>query len=99
VRIHAWPGPRLPNTSHVAFEGVEAETLLAGLSSSGLCASAGSACNAGARKPSHVLSAVGLGPDEAAASVRFSFSRFTTPEEVDRGLALLAELVPALRGV
>lgn len=97
VRLHARGARRLPNTTNLAFDGLDAEALLAGLSSAGLLASAGSACHAGARKPSHVLAALGLPPAEAAGTVRFSLGRGTTPAEVEAGLDLVVDTVRALR--
>ena len=90
---------RLPNTSSLHFPGVEGEALLVLLDKAGLCASAGSACTAGSLHPSHVLTAMGLSPARARSSLRFSFSRFNTPEEIDRGLAILVEAVGRLRAM
>src|SRR5689334_7166269 len=64
--------PRLPNTSNVAFENVEAEALLIKFDSLGICASSGSACTTGSLEPSHVLKAMGLSPARARGSIRFS---------------------------
>jgi cysteine desulfurase len=98
VRVHGAEAPRLPNTTNVAFDGVDAELLLALLSSAGLFVSAGSACHARARQPSHVLIAMGASPAEASSSLRFSLARTTTDAEVDAALALVVESVLALRG-
>ncbi len=76
---------RLPNTSNLYFPGVEAEAMLVLLDKAGICASAGSACTAGSLHPSHVLTAMGFPAARARASLRFSFSRFNTAEEIDRG--------------
>ncbi|MBK7875657.1 MAG: aminotransferase class V-fold PLP-dependent enzyme [Planctomycetes bacterium] len=97
LRFHARGDRRLPNTSNVAFEGVEAEALLAWLSSAGLLASAGSACHAGARRPSHVLEAIGLADAEARSTVRFSLGRGATAAEVETAVELVAGAVHALR--
>ncbi|HKR65011.1 MAG TPA: cysteine desulfurase family protein [Thermoanaerobaculia bacterium] len=85
---------RLPNTSNVTFHGADGEGIVIALDLSGVAASTGSACSSGRVEPSPVLLAMGLSPDDARATVRFSLSRFTTEEEVDRVAALLAELVP-----
>ena len=90
---------RLPNTSSLYFPGVEGEALLVLLDKAGLCASAGSACTAGSLHPSHVLTAMGLPTSRARASLRFSFSRFNTPGEIDRGLSILVEAVNRLRAM
>jgi cysteine desulfurase len=97
ARANGARSPRVPNTTNISFAGVEAEELLALLSSQELYASAGSACHAQARKPSHVLLAMGLDADQAASCVRFSLSRDTTAEEVDTALAIVLESVSALR--
>ena len=67
------------------------------LDKAGVCASAGSACTAGSLHPSHVLTAMGLPAARARASLRFSFSRFNTTEEIDRGLTILTGAVDRLR--
>jgi cysteine desulfurase len=61
---------------------------------SGVAVSTGSACSSGRIEPSHVLLAMGLTPEEARATVRFSLSRFTTSAEIDRTVALVCEIVP-----
>lgn len=72
---------RLPNVSNLLFKGVKAERLISKLPS--LAFSTGSACSAALPEPSHVLIAMGLSNDEAYASARFSFGRFSTEEDVD----------------
>ncbi|MBP2294161.1 cysteine desulfurase family protein [Azospirillum rugosum] len=88
---------RLPNTSNIRFADaqgrpVEAEELLMRLDRAGIAVSMGAACASGGQEPSHVLTAMGLTAAEAAASLRFSLSRYTTQDDVD---AVLTEL-PAL---
>ena len=85
---------RLPNTSNVTFRGADGEGIVIALDLSGVAVSTGSACSSGRVEPSPVLLAMGLTPEEARATVRFSLSRFTTVDEVDRVAALLRELVP-----
>jgi cysteine desulfurase len=82
---------RLPNTTSLAFPGVESEAMLLILDQRGLCCSAGSACTTGQHEPSHVLRAMGYDDTRARASLRFSFGRFNTKQDVDRAL----DLVPA----
>ena len=82
---------RVANTSNLCFDHVEAEALVIALDLKGLAVSGGSACQSGATEPSHVLLAMGLSEARARASVRFSLSRLTTEDEVDRA----AEMVPA----
>jgi cysteine desulfurase len=85
---------RLPNTSNITFHGADGEGIVIALDLSGVAVSTGSACSSGRVEPSPVLLAMGLTPDEAKSTVRFSLSRFTTEEEVDRVAALVAEVVP-----
>jgi len=86
--------PRLPNTSNVTFPGADGEGLVIALDLAGVAVSTGSACSSGRVEPSGVLLAMGLSPDDARATVRFSLSRFTTAEKIDRAAELLRELVP-----
>jgi cysteine desulfurase len=90
--------PRLPNTTNIAFEGVEAETLLAALDRIGVCASSGSACTTGIIEPSHVLIAMGVKPARAKGSLRFSLGLYNTEEEVDYLIHHLPGLVEQARG-
>ncbi|MBL8863249.1 MAG: cysteine desulfurase [Planctomycetes bacterium] len=99
LAIQARGGPRLPNTANVAFAGVDAEELLAALGAAGLCASAGSACHAAARRPSHVLAAMGLSDARLRGAVRFSLGRTTSADEVERAVELVAECASALRAL
>jgi cysteine desulfurase len=85
---HGHPVDRLPNTASVAIPGCVADNLLAGLADD-LAASAGAACHAGAATVSHVLQAMGVDPDLAAATVRLSVGRFTTEEDVERGAEMI----------
>jgi len=85
---------RVPNTSNVTFHGADGEGIVIALDLSGIAASTGSACSSGRIEPSPVLLAMGLSPADARATVRFSLSRFTTAEEIDRTLERLRELVP-----
>ncbi|HUR79488.1 MAG TPA: cysteine desulfurase family protein [Thermoanaerobaculia bacterium] len=84
---------RLPNTSNVTFHGVDGEGLVIALDLAGVAVSTGSACSSGRVEPSSVLLAMGLTPEDAKSTVRFSLSRFTTEEEIDRVSQLLRELV------
>jgi cysteine desulfurase len=85
---HGHPDHRLPNTSSVAFPGVDAGALLESLAEE-VAASAGAACHAGAATVSHVLQAMGVAPEIASATVRLSVGRFTTTDEVDRAAGLI----------
>jgi len=96
--VHGAATTRVPNTTNVRFADLDAEALLALFSEAGLFASAGSACHAQARKPSHVLLAMGASEADAAASVRFSLSRHTTPAEIDAALEIVASSCALLAG-
>ena len=95
--VHCRTAPRLPNTSHVAFAGVEGEALLIRLDLAGFAVSTGSACSSGTVEPSQTLLAMGLSPAEALSSIRVSFGIANHAAEVDRFLAALAGEVAALR--
>ena len=86
---------RLPNNLHVSFPNVAGEALLLGIGD--ICVSAGSACSSGSEEPPYVLSALGLGPDLARASIRFGLGRYTTEEEVDYAAGKVADVVHQLR--
>jgi cysteine desulfurase len=88
---------RLPNTSNLAFEGMDSEALLMVLDDAGICCSAGSACTTGSLYPSHVLKAMGLSDAHARSSLRFSFGRFNTNSDVDRTISALEHAVERLR--
>lgn len=96
VRINGL-GPRVPNTSNLAFDGVEGETLLAALDLEGIAVSHGSACASGALKPSRVLLNMGLSDERAASSLRISLSRFTTEEEINYCIEAIVRIVTRLR--
>jgi len=89
--------PRVSNTSNLYFNHLEAEALVIALDLKGISASGGSACQSGAAEPSHVLTAMGLPPARARASVRFSLSRLTTEEEIDEALKIIPAAVARLR--
>ncbi|MCU1224239.1 MAG: Cysteine desulfurase [Edaphobacter sp.] len=95
--INGAGAPRVSNTANLYFDHVEAEALVIALDLKGLSVSGGSACQSGATEPSHVLTAMGLSPTRARASIRFSLSKLTTEEEVDQALALIPAAVAHLR--
>ncbi|WP_028458162.1 cysteine desulfurase family protein [Chloroflexus sp. Y-396-1] len=92
-------GSRLPSIVNLGFACIETESLLLLLDQRGICASSGSACTSGSLEPSHVLLAMGLSPEEANGSIRFSLGRQTTDEQIDIVLDLLPDLVAQLRTV
>jgi len=89
--------PRVPNTTNVYFDGIEGEALVIALDLKGLAVSTGAACSSGAIEPSHVLTAMGLSRDRAKASIRFSFGKQNTREDVEFALGLIPETVARLR--
>ena len=94
VTVNGAASPRLPNTSNVTFHGVDGEGLVIALDLNGIAVSTGSACSSGRVEPSGVLLAMGLSPDQARSTLRFSLSRFTTSEEIGSTLAVLRQVVP-----
>ncbi|HEV2855412.1 MAG TPA: cysteine desulfurase family protein [Thermoanaerobaculia bacterium] len=99
VLFHCQASPRLPNTSHVAFPGVEGEALLIRLDLAGFAVSTGSACSSGTVEPSKTLLAVGIPAEEALSSLRISFGITNTAADVDAFLDALEREVAALRRV
>ena len=97
ARINGDGAERLPNTTSIAFEFVEGESILMHLSELGICASSGSACTSGSLEPSHVLRAMGVPFTCAHGSIRFSLSRFTTDAEIDTVIRELPPIVQKLR--
>jgi cysteine desulfurase len=90
---------RVPNTTNISFDRVEAESLLIALDLEGVAVSTGSACSSGTLEPSHVLKAMGLPTHRTQNSLRFSLGLFSTDAEIDRVLEVLPALVVKLRGL
>jgi cysteine desulfurase len=91
------PHHRLPNTATITFPGVAADSLVLNLDLKGIAVSSGAACSSGTLRHSPVLSAMGLSPADAGASIRFSLGRGNTDDEIDCLLDLLPETVARLR--
>lgn len=89
--------PRVPNTTNIFFDGIEGEALVIALDLKGFAVSTGAACASGAIEPSHVLTAMGLSPERAHASIRFSLGKQNTPEDIEFALALIPETIARLR--
>jgi len=89
--------PRVPNTTNISFDGVEAESLLIALDLEGFAVSTGSACSSGTLEPSHVLRAMGLPSHRTQNSIRFSLGAGNTEAQVDALLATLPVVVEKLR--
>jgi cysteine desulfurase len=90
---------RVPNTTNISFDGIEAESLLIALDLEGVAVSTGSACSSGTLEPSHVLKAMGFPLHRTQNSIRFSLGASNTEEEIDRVAALLPGIVHRLRQV
>lgn len=99
VILNGHPQQKIQGTVNLSFEMVEGESLIMLLDLAGIAVSRGSACSAGSTKPSHVLKAIGLGNEVAQSSIRFSFGKSITKEEVDYIIEKLAECVEKLRGI
>jgi len=89
--------PRVPNTTNIYFDYIEGEALVIALDLKGLAVSTGAACSSGAIAPSHVLTAMGLPPERARASLRFSLGKQNTADEVKFALSLIPSAVAHLR--
>ncbi len=87
----------LPNTLNVSFPGLDGESLHISLDLAGLCVSSGSACMVGSIQPSHVLLAMGVAPEVAQATVRFSLGKLTTAAEVETAIACIGPVLKRLR--
>jgi len=99
VQVNGDPAARLPNTSNLAFTGVDAQGILMKLDQEGICCSLGSSCTTGAVQPSHVLRALHFSNERARSSLRFSFGRYNTEPELDRVLEILPRIVRKLRSL
>jgi cysteine desulfurase len=95
--VNSGSAPRVPNTTNIYFDFIEGEALVIALDLKGLAVSTGAACSSGAIEPSHVLTAMGLTPDRARASLRFSLGKENSSADVDFALSLIPSTVARLR--
>ena len=95
--LNGHPSKRLCNNANFRFEYIEGESLLLNLDQLGVCVSTGSACSSRATGPSHVLTAIGLKPEQTHGSLRMSLSKFNTMTEVDYFLSVIPGVVERLR--
>ena len=93
------PAHRVPGTANLTFDYIEGEGFVIAMDLRGIACSTGSACSSGSLEPSHVLSAIGLKPEQARASIRFSLGRFNTDEDVEAALKIMPAVVEQLRAV
>ena len=99
VHVNGDRSRRIPNTTNLAFTAAGGEALVIALDLRGVACSTGAACSSGAVEPSHVLLAIGLSPDEARSSLRFSLGRTTTAAEIDRAADIIPPAVERLRAL
>ena len=90
---------RLPNNANFSFPGAEGEAILLALDLEGIAVSTGSACASENLNPSHVLVALGLGPEDTHSSARMTLGKYTTEEEINRVLDILPKVVERLRKI
>jgi cysteine desulfurase len=99
VGINGGRAPRVPNTSNIYLDYIGGEALVVALDEKGVAASAGAACSSGAREPSHVLVAMGLGSERARASLRFSLGKQNSAGDIEYLIAVLPDVVQRLRNI
>ena len=99
VRVNGSVRGRAPNTSNLSFDAAGGEALVIALDLQGVMCSSGAACSSGAVEPSHVLTAIGLTPDQARSSLRFSLGRPTTEQEIDEAIRIIPPVVERLRAL
>ena len=95
--VYGAASPRVPNTTNLWFDHLEGEALVIALDLKGLAVSGGSACMSGATEPSHVLTAMGVLPERARASLRFSLDTAATDSDVDFAIDLVPTAIAHLR--
>jgi cysteine desulfurase len=99
IRLNGHPTRRLPNNVNLSVDFVEGESLLLSLDLEGICASTGSACGSASPEPSHVLLALGIPPEQAHGSLRFTLGRENTETDMERVLEVLPGIVARLRAM
>jgi cysteine desulfurase len=99
TQLNGHPTQRLPNNVNVCIKYVEGESMLLNLDLQGIAVSTGSACTSGSLEPSHVLLAIGVSPESAHGSLRFSLGKDTTEEEIDFVVEKLEAIVTRLRAM
>ncbi|WP_041855655.1 cysteine desulfurase family protein [Candidatus Korobacter versatilis] len=97
LTVNSGSAPRVPNTTNVSFDGIEGEAMVIALDLKGLSVSTGAACSSGAIEPSHVLTAMGLTPEQARGSIRFSVGKQNTEADIQFALERVPEVVAKLR--
>ena len=99
TQLNGHPTQRLPNNINISVEYVEGESMCLNLDLEGICASTGSACSSSSAEPSHVLLALGILPQQAHGSLRFTLGKWTTEDDIERVLEVLPRVVEKLRAM
>ena len=99
TRLNGHPQKRLPNNINISIDFVEGESMLLNLDLEGICASTGSACASSSLESSHVLLAIGVPPEQAHSSLRFTLGKWTTDNDIEHVLDVLASVVAKLRAM
>jgi cysteine desulfurase len=99
IKINGHPTDVLPNTLNVSFPGAEGEAILLSMDMQGIEASTGSACASGSLEPSHVLMAIGVGPELAHGSIRFSLGWGISADDIDYIITTLPPIIARLRAM
>ncbi len=99
TQLNGHPTRRLPNNINLSVEYVEGESMCLNLDLEGICASTGSACSSANAEPSHVLLALGILPQQAHGSLRFTLGKWTTEEDIERVLEVLPRVIEKLRAM
>lgn len=97
--LNGHPTTRLPNNVNISFEYIEGESIVLNLDMLGICCSTGSACTSSKLMSSHVLLAIGVDPEVAHSSLRFTLGKFTTEEEIDYVIEHLPKIINKLRAM
>jgi cysteine desulfurase len=97
ARVNGWRAQRTPNTTNLTLPFIEGEAMVIALDLKGIACSTGAACSSGAVEPSHVLTAIGLAPEDARATLRLSLGHQTTDEEIDFALGTIPPVIDRLR--
>ena len=99
TRLNGHAAKRLPNNVNVSVEYIEGEAMILNLDMEGVACSTGSACTSSSLEPSHVLLAIGLSPEIAHGSLRFTLGRFTNEQDIDYVFEVLPRIVKRLRAM
>ncbi len=97
--VNGGGSPRVPNTTNISFDRIEAESLLIALDLEGIAVSTGSACSSGTLEPSHVLKAMGFPAHRTQNSIRFSLGAGNTESEIDHVISVMPAVVDKLRAL